>query len=185
MKCPQCGEMINAFVAQCPSCGYELRGAPAASSLRELMDRLRIYENGETRKRGILAHLWRVTNGAEDAAAALIREFPIPNTKEDLTEFLVLAASNVDPDAFNEFKKASLSPAEAMRSRAWMAKLEQAYQKASITMESDSGFARCEEIYRKTSRKVLHARRAQIYLFVGVALVWIVAIIVGVVLVPK
>lgn len=185
VKCPQCGELIDAFVAKCPACGYELRGAPAASSLCELMDRLQTYEKGGAHKKGFISHLWRVTSEAEDAAASLIREFPIPNTKEDLMEFLVLAASNVDPDAFNELKKASLSPAEAMRSRAWMAKLEQAYQKASITMGNDSGFARCEEIYNKTSRKVLHARRALVYFLIGLALAWIVLIIVAVVLAPK
>lgn len=188
MKCPQCGELIDAFVAKCPACGYELRGAPAASALCELMDRLQTlqtYEKGEAHKRGIFAHLWRVTSEAEDAAASLIREFPIPNTKEDLMEFLVLAASNVDPDAFNELKKASLSPGEAMRSRAWMAKLEQAYQKASITMGNERGFARCEEIYNKTSRKVLHARHALILFSTGLVLAWIVLIIVAVVLAPK
>ena len=28
-KCPNCGEILNSFVANCPACGYELRGTEA------------------------------------------------------------------------------------------------------------------------------------------------------------
>ena len=30
-KCPNCGEVLNSFVRNCPSCGFELRGAKGAS----------------------------------------------------------------------------------------------------------------------------------------------------------
>lgn len=184
-KCPQCGEVLDAFTAKCPSCGYELRGAPSVSSLRELLEGLQQCEGSETHKRGVLQHLYRIADKSDDASAALIREYPIPNTKEDLIEFLILAASNVDPDAFNEFKKMNLSPAEAMRSRAWMAKLDQAYQKASIVMGNDDEFDRCEQIYNAISKRVLHARRAVVYIAAGLAVVWAVLIAVAIVLVPK
>lgn len=184
-KCPQCGEVLNAFVAKCPSCGCELRGVPAAISLRELLDGLQRHEEAATRKHSVLQHLWRVADKSDDAAAALIREYPIPNTKEDLTEFLVLAASNIDPDAFNEFKKMNISPSEAMRSRAWMSKLEQAYQKASIVMGNDEEFAKYEKIYGATTRRVLHAKRSGVYFAVGLAAAWAVLIVVAIVLAPK
>ena len=34
-KCPNCGELINAFVTICPACNYELRGAKASSIVKE------------------------------------------------------------------------------------------------------------------------------------------------------
>ena len=38
--CPQCKEVINAFVSQCPSCGHEMRGFTTTSVVRELSMKL-------------------------------------------------------------------------------------------------------------------------------------------------
>lgn len=184
VKCPQCGERIDAFVAKCPACGHELRGMPAVRSLRDLMDRLRECDEGTPRKRGLFERVWHAASPADDYAATLIREHPIPNTKEDLIEFLVVASSNVDPDAFNGFKQAEISPSEAIRSRAWMAKLEQAYQKALLVLDDDE-LARCESLYNKTSKKVLHAKRAFIYFWICWTVIMLFLIALGTVLVPK
>lgn len=155
VKCPQCSERIDAFVAKC-RLWHELREVAAVQSLKGLMDSLRECDESAPRECGLFERAWRATSQSDDAAAALIREYPIPNTREDLIEFLVMAASNVDPNAFNEFKKLEISPSEAIRSRAWMAKLEQAHQKALLVLEDDE-LARCENLYNKTSKKVLHA----------------------------
>ena len=34
-KCPNCGEVLGAFVSTCPSCGYELRGTQSANLLKD------------------------------------------------------------------------------------------------------------------------------------------------------
>lgn len=66
-KCPNCGEQINSFVAVCPACGYEFRGAKTASCVKELAAKLEPVSDPEQR---------------DD----LIRNFYIPNTKEDICE---------------------------------------------------------------------------------------------------
>lgn len=57
----------------------------------------------------------------------LIRNFYIPNTKEDICEFFILAVSNIK--------------AEDDCADAWLAKLEQAYQKARLAFGNDSSFS--------------------------------------------
>lgn len=85
-KCPNCGEVIGAFVARCPSCGYELRGTQSANSIRDFSNKIE-----------------KVTT--DDQKVTLIRNFPVSNTKEDIFEFMILASSNIareyNEDIFN------------------------------------------------------------------------------------
>ena len=39
-KCPNCGEVLEAFVTVCPACGYEIRDAKSSSSVQELASKL-------------------------------------------------------------------------------------------------------------------------------------------------
>ena len=43
-KCPNCGELLDAFRSHCPSCGYEIRDARSSSSVRELAQKLERIE---------------------------------------------------------------------------------------------------------------------------------------------
>lgn len=119
-KCPQCGEVLNAFVAKCPSCGYELRGSQTLSRVRELEDALGGMESSEKR-------------------AELIRNFYIPNTKEDIYEFFILATSNLK--------------AGDVCSDAWTAKLEQAYSKARLVFNDNDELQRLTATYNRLMRR--------------------------------
>ena len=46
-KCPNCGEVLKSFVTNCPTCGYEIRGAKAAESVRDLESRLESAKTAE------------------------------------------------------------------------------------------------------------------------------------------
>lgn len=67
-KCPNCGEQLGSFVTSCPACGYELRGTKVTSVVNELAQKLERTESVEQK-------------------IDLIRNFYIPNTKEDICEF--------------------------------------------------------------------------------------------------
>ncbi len=122
-KCPNCGEIINAFVVSCPSCGYELRDSSTANSLQSLYSDLNKTTSMEQK-------------------ALIIRSYPIPNAKEDIIEFMILASSNISGEA------------DANIFEAWVAKFEQAYQKAQISLQNDSSFLQIEKIYKKTKRSI-------------------------------
>lgn len=88
----------------------------------------------------------------------IIRAYPIPNTKEDILEFMILAASNID--------EMSYSQSDSLR-KAWKAKLEQSYQKAELVLKNDAGIEKAKEIYDKVIRKerrALWARKIKHFL---------------------
>lgn len=73
--CPRCGASIDAFSATCPYCGQEVAQRSAVSSMRELNAKLSRVHDLEQRR-------------------TIITSFPVPNTREDLLEFLSLSAAN-------------------------------------------------------------------------------------------
>lgn len=127
-KCPQCGEVLEAFVTACPACGYELRGSSITSAVKEFAAKL---DNATT----------------EYQKANIIRSFPVPNTKEDIFEFMILASSNIDEHPNNEVFKA------------WIAKFEQCYQKAKLSFRQESDFVKIQAIYEKTAKEIKRIRR--------------------------
>lgn len=178
-KCPRCGQALDAFSAFCPACGYELRDVQAVSSLRELSLRLQeIADNSQKgMKRTLLERLRRDTSDADDRAAALIKASPIPNTREDLIEFIIASASNINVDAFNEMKRGNLSPSDIAMSNAWLSKLEQAYQKASITLGNDEAFERIKALYDNTMKRVSWSRHAVLRTVIVTVLLWTAIIV--------
>lgn len=127
-KCPQCGEVLDSFTTICPSCGYELRGSSTTNAVKEFAAKL------DTAK-------------TEYQKESIIRSFPIPNTKEDIFEFMILASSNIDEhpnkNVFN----------------AWIAKFEQCYQKAKLSFKQESDFVKIQAIYEKTNKTIKKLRR--------------------------
>ena len=119
-KCPNCGERLDSFVTTCPACGYELRGAKVTSYVNDLAQKL---ENVDTVEQKI----------------DLIRNFYIPNTKEDIYEFFILATSNMNAGGYDV--------------EAWYTKLEQAYQKARLLFGTNPDFSYFQELYDKASKQ--------------------------------
>ena len=128
-KCPNCGEVLESFVAKCPTCGYELRGKKASNSVKEFAIKLSATET-------------------DSAKVVLIKNFPIPNTKEDIFEFMILAASN-----FEEYYSKSEDRQKEV-SMAWISKIEQGYQKAKILFGDDQDFLQIKKIYDQTCKKI-------------------------------
>lgn len=80
-KCPYCGEILKSFTSHCPSCGHEL-AARAVSSIEELNKKLVAVNVKAIGKKA-----------AVTTRRDIIATFPVPNNREDLIEFLTLAAS--------------------------------------------------------------------------------------------
>lgn len=161
-KCPNCGEVLNAFTANCPACGHELRGTKATSAVRELAAKLEAIESKrEVVKHNALKNLYfgQSLTKTDEQKISLIRSFSIPNTKEDLYEFLILSESNIDIDLYdedgNQFKK---NDARRAVSDAWKAKFEQAYQKAKILFAGDTRLTEIQALYDATHQSIKKAK---------------------------
>lgn len=130
-KCPNCGEQLGSFVTSCPACGYELRGTKVTSVVNELAQKLERTESVEQK-------------------IDLIRNFYIPNTKEDICEFFILATSNMNTGGYDV--------------EAWYTKLEQAYQKARLLFGTNLDFSYFQELYDKASKQ---KKKLKIGLFIS------------------
>ena len=129
-KCPNCGEVLNSFTSNCPSCGYEIRGASNSAAVQEFAVKL---ASAESRQEKI----------------AIIRNFPIPNTKEDILEFMILASTNIGDNLEKDI------------SAAWQSKTEQAYQKAQIIFQDEKEFSRIQNIYLQVCAKLTKQKKIE------------------------
>lgn len=134
--CPNCSEPISSFINKCPNCGYELRGARAPVSIQQFINRLETVDN-------------------EEQYANLICCFSIPNTKEDIFEYMILASTSIDGNT------------NTIISDAWITKFNQCYQKAKLFFSTDLDFEKIEKIYKSTRKiivkeKIIHRVKSMI-----------------------
>ncbi len=99
-KCPSCGGPLKAFVSRCELCGHELAGVGANRTISDLVERFNEIERelaaagiqGSKLEKELIARKGRV-----------IRDFPIPNAREDLQSLLHFIhpkiQDNIKPDA--------------------------------------------------------------------------------------
>ncbi|MBE6751541.1 MAG: zinc ribbon domain-containing protein [Ruminococcaceae bacterium] len=157
-KCPNCGEVLNSFVSLCPTCHFELRDASVTSSVRELslkLEQIGCEKNYTNRALNPLKTLSRgfVVNKTSDQQVNLIRSFSIPNTKEDIIEFMILASSNIDIKLYGFGDRGVLTASQREISDAWLAKFEQSYEKAKLVLSGED-LQTIHNIYEKTQRKL-------------------------------
>ena len=198
-KCPSCGEVLDAFTTMCPSCGHEIRDVKSSTTVRELALKLErisaqkmpAFEEKKSVMKMIFGKDFKEEDEAEKALerfeaqkaqekASLIINFSIPNTKEDIMEFMILAASNIN------VKKVVHDDV----TKVWITKLDQVYQKAKISMSGHPDFPQIENIY-KQKKQELKNRKVKGYL-IGVSwfavmlfllgLLWNPAVTVGIVI---
>ena len=150
-KCPNCGETLAAFASICPACGHEIRGKSAVASVQTFYNDLSKAQTTEQKNR-------------------MIRSFPIPNTKEDIIEFMILASSNI------------LGEDERSIYEAWLAKFEQAYQKALILFAGGPDLVRVQQIYSNCQINIDTEKRRKIGRFTTDTIIRNIAACVGAVL---
>lgn len=151
-KCPECGAPIPSFAEKCPVCGHEFRDVEAVGSARELAERLDAIEatrpKGENKKR-----LNDGVNATDEQKISLIRSYPIPNAKEDLLEFLVLALSNCSVSFDWAGDDSSTASEKAIR-EAWKAKSEQALNKCLLLFGGTPEAERAKTLYEEKMSQI-------------------------------
>ncbi|WP_444355113.1 hypothetical protein [Prevotellamassilia timonensis] len=73
--CPRCGASVQSMQLTCPECGFEFNNKEANASARELMKLLNSAKDNEKK-------------------IEIISNYPIPNTRENLAEFVSLCIGN-------------------------------------------------------------------------------------------
>jgi len=104
-KCPACASPVESFQSRCTSCGHEINSVKASGTLQAFVKKLE-----------------RASTYTE--LCEMIEGFPIPNSKEDIFEFAILAVTKIKPE----------SP---KTNSAWIAKLKQVHLKAQLVFAED------------------------------------------------
>lgn len=187
-KCPNCGENLASFMAICPVCGHEVRGGKVALSVREFAEKLEKLEKERPIKgNGIKDFLTKQTqvDTVDQKKISLIRSYVIPNTIEDIFEFMILASSNINVQRYNDFN--SISEADKAISDAWESKFEQAYEKAELSFGNSSEFKKIIKIYEKKHNEINKWKRKRNFFWIGlvggtllfVIFIWLLVFLLG------
>ena len=135
-KCPACGAIVPSMAAVCPECGQEFTNIKANSTANMLMLKIdEIQAQSSVAQRGLNAkdaktaqrETWAIESQVTSRTVQAIKNFPIPNTREDLIEFMTLCLSNSRADRQDVDEIAE----------AWREKFEQLITKARITIPND------------------------------------------------
>ena len=160
-KCPNCGDILDAYESVCEACGYERRGANSTSSVRELAVKLEKIEANRPIQKSSRINLLNPLNimnasqlsSVDEQKISLIKSFPIPNNKEDIMEFIMLASSNIDVKVYAQ-NGSILTMREREVSDAWLSKLELAYQKAEMIFGDSKDFYKLYTMYQKKMKAI-------------------------------
>ncbi|MBP5689004.1 MAG: hypothetical protein J6X22_10255 [Muribaculaceae bacterium] len=82
-KCPACGAIISYMQTRCPQCGTEIVNVGATKSVQKLSDMINDISAKEI-----------IKEQRQERIKNAIKSFPVPTTKEDIMEFLFMAAPN-------------------------------------------------------------------------------------------
>lgn len=125
-KCPNCGAPVEPGIAKCTACGYAFSGLTANKSAQEFSKQLQIVE---AKHKGTSQEEKTVK---AEALSTVIATFPIPTTKEDLLEFLLILKTgfsnlpNINPDYIVK--------------QAYRSKIKECIEKINMSFPNDSLF---------------------------------------------
>ncbi len=128
LECPNCGASIDESIAVCPYCHWLIPGREVSGYLQDFFNKLSAAKSQKEK-------------------IEIIKIFPIPNTKEAILEFMVIASSNFDLQYYeNHLEVEDISDA-------WLTKIEQCYQKAKMYLIDTPYFGKVEVQYNKIKSK--------------------------------
>jgi hypothetical protein len=167
-KCPACGAIIQSFTGKCGDCGHEFRNIESEVTINKLFDALMEADNipkdsfrelsNDTGggimgnlMGGMMSHSNRLNDERRlekldkdhkekihSRKVQIISNFPVPNTKEPLIEFLTLGISKAILIKKSFFSKLTSTEEEHNALvPAWKSKIEQVVMKAKMSMRED------------------------------------------------
>ena len=182
-KCPACGAIVPSMAAKCPECGYEFTNVEANSSTRLLMQKIdeiqaqyaELTANVDNKdESAIRTRGYQVKRQLNDRTAQLIQNFPIPNTREDLIEFLTLCIGNSKADSVMLDGNDPVTPA-------WRKKLQQVIAKVKIALPNDQ---QAQELIDEYEGKRENSKKKGKKIAIGIVVLFVIALLIAF-LVPK
>lgn len=161
--------------------GFEIRGKESSNSIKELALKLekidsKVMPEIKKDKSVIKAIFGRDFNEddpedearikfeeqKEEQKSNIIINYSIPNTKEDILEFMILACSNINVK----------QGIDDVVSKAWLSKLEQVYQKAQITIKNSNDFNQIKNIYDNKKKEIKDKKKRVVLITLACIMGW-------------
>ena len=154
-KCPACGAFVKALETKCLDCDYEFRNTKVSNAIERLFQLLSNVDLSTNRKSSNKVPWYSLNNQNKDKISnvdekcQIIENFPIPNTKEDIIEFLTRSlpsAQRVKKGRKALWVSESWAGAddsgvlEQKINKAWANKCEQIILKARVIFKNNSSF---------------------------------------------
>ena len=191
-KCPNCGEILKSFELNCPTCGYELRGTKASSAVKEFALKLEAIESRREYEKprflfSLAADQQRVSK-TDEQKISLIKSFSIPNSKEDMLEFMILATSSINMRTYDSFNT-DISKSDKEVNAAWFSKVQQVYEKAKRSYSADRVFTEIQILYDECNKGIKEHKKKGILkwglLFGAIPLLFILMVIPLAISIPR
>lgn len=143
-KCPACGAIAQSFQTKCSDCGHEFSNIGANVSIGKLFEMLNACESDRKEKStsvfGVMGSLMAEGLGGDkvlEKKKSIISGFPIPNTKDDILEFLSIAIPNAKQKGNFLSKGNPENKSHNDLAPTWFSKCEQIVMKAKFSMKDD------------------------------------------------
>lgn len=181
VQCPNCGSVISRLDATCRFCGAHIANKKASKTVKEFSEELMKIEESapevmdenaygisllslypkEYRRAFSKSMEKAMGNKTFEKKISLIQSFPIPNSVEEISEFILLAVASINVEYGKKSisnllfgKQGAIYYAEVKLATSWINKMEQAYHKDEIAFPNDPAFQKIKEIYEKKMREL-------------------------------
>lgn len=136
-KCPRCGEPVEPMAVKCSACGYEFRNVEVLKSSQRLAEKLEAIDEAYRGKKveknmgfGIKQDMTVFEVSREQVT--VIKNFPVPTTKEDLLDFAISMQS--------KWKSSTMADDQVGLKSAYKAKYDECVNKAQLLFPNDPMF---------------------------------------------
>ena len=153
VKCPNCGAQVKGGSAVCTECGYVFTNVSANSSAEKLQAKLDEFnrrqeqrEDSRGNARSSLSDKRRAIENKMD----IISMFPVPNTREDLLEFLTMLQARANATGPRHGK--GLGDTEDLSYAYWLL-YTNCINKAKLSFPNDNDFQYYFQTYEKQLQK--------------------------------
>jgi hypothetical protein len=146
-KCPACGAIVQSFQTHCTDCANEFSNVEANVSIGKLFEMINACENERKEEDisivsavgSIFAKAYGIGGGDKilEKKKSIISGFPVPNTKNDILEFLSTAIPNAKQKGNFLTRQQPENKSHNDLAPTWFSKCEQIVMKAKFSMKED------------------------------------------------
>ena len=181
-KCPACGAIISSGIAVCQECGYAFTEAASIVSRDKLYNQLLQIEN-EYKAESIQDNIKRMISGQTAKKSTILKattisNFPVPNTKADLLDFLSFLVTLANPAGPKDYTEGLNHEVENLGYAYWVL-YSSCVNKAKISFAKDPNFTpffvKYEELLT-ASKKFRLSKKAKT--IIGIAAIYVLLFIV-------